>query len=43
MPRGDKTGPPKTSLGPRDGGGRGRGRNTGKGVGKKEGGKKGSC
>ena len=41
MPRGDKTGPPKGSRGPRSGQGKGQGRNTSdKGAGKQTGGKR---
>lgn len=40
MPRGDKTGPPRDSLGPRDGRGQGRGRNIGSGLGRLTGGKR---
>ena len=44
MPKRDGTGPPKKSMGPRDGRGRGKGRLTsGKGAGRKTGGKKGKC
>lgn len=43
MPKGDKTGPPKNSGGPRSGQGKGKGRATGAGVGSKKGGKKGAC
>ena len=44
MPRGDGTGPPAGSRGPRDGRGGGQGRfSGGKGTGTKTGGKKGSC
>ena len=42
MPKGDKTGPPKTSTGPKDGRGKGKGNysNQGKGTGKYSGGKR---
>lgn len=43
MPRGDKTGPPKNSTGPKDGRGRGRGNYSGKGTGKRTGGKRNNC
>lgn len=40
MPRGDRTGPPKGSKGPRSGKGGGRGRAPGPGVGPMTGGKR---
>jgi len=40
MPKGDKTGPPVDSQGPRDGRGQGKGRNSGKGTGTMTGGKR---
>ena len=40
MPRGDRTGPPKGSKGPRTGAGGGRGRAPGPGVGPMTGGKR---
>jgi hypothetical protein len=41
MPRGDGTGPPKDSRGPRDGRGKGKGNKSGQGTGPKTDGKKG--
>ncbi len=43
MPRLDKSGPPKTSTGSRDGTGKGKGRNSGAGIGVRKGGKRGTC
>ena len=44
MPKKDKTGPPKTSKGPKDGRGKGKGNLTrSPGVGSKKGSKKGFC
>ena len=43
MPKGDRTGPPKKSGGPRTGQGKGKGRATGAGVGQQKGGRKGPC
>lgn len=45
MPKRDKTGPSKSSIGPRDGRGKGRGNysNRGKGVGSRTGGNRGKC
>ena len=43
MPKGDRTGPPKKSGGPRTGQGKGKGRAPGDGVGQQKGGRKGSC
>jgi len=43
MPKGDGTGPPKTSMGPRDGCGGGKGTHSGQGAGTRTGGGKGPC
>ena len=44
MPKKDGTGPPKESIGPQDGRGKGKGYHSNKkGIGKKKGGKKGDC
>lgn len=43
MPRLNKLGPPKGSIGTRDGTGKGKGRNSGAGIGAKKGGKRGTC
>ena len=43
MPKGDRTGPPKRSGGPRTGQGKGKGRATGAGAGRQKGGQKGPC
>jgi len=43
MPKGDKTGPPKSAKGLKTGQGGGKGRAPGKGSGSKTGGRKGKC